>query len=285
MRVYPRACGGTHSGIPGQHQVEGLSPRVRGNRGIGRAAICAARSIPARAGEPIVAAGKALRSGYGNGLSPRVRGNRSRPGSQRLTYGSIPARAGEPCCEWRTGLRHRVYPRACGGTDIVAGIRDSVQGLSPRVRGNPECLRLAPLGLGSIPARAGEPLGNQTGREAHRVYPRACGGTGYTERSKPAATGLSPRVRGNPHRRPQRQHRHGSIPARAGEPRRFRRTCKRCRVYPRACGGTPMVFVHAAWQHGSIPARAGEPRRRRDSRICLRVYPRACGGTGNHGAP
>ena len=50
--VYPRVCGGTAQGpIPLGYQW-GLSPRLRGNQGIGDrpAAIC--RSIPASAGEP-----------------------------------------------------------------------------------------------------------------------------------------------------------------------------------------------------------------------------------------
>ena len=50
--VYPRACGGTlyHVGI--DHPVNGLSPRLRGNRSQHREYVGAFRSIPAPAGEP-----------------------------------------------------------------------------------------------------------------------------------------------------------------------------------------------------------------------------------------
>ena len=70
-------------------------------------------------------------------------------------------------------------------------------------------------------------------------------------------------------------------------------------VYPRACGGTPLVRRVNPYQYGlsprvrgnhyipdtginpnrSIPARAGEPASRTASSPVRRVYPRACGGT------
>ena len=50
-------------------------------------------------------------------------------------------------------------------------------GLSPRVRGNPEILKLWRPGAGSIPACAGEPIPS-AGKLGHNmVYPRVCGGT------------------------------------------------------------------------------------------------------------
>ena len=106
-------------------------------------------------------------------------------------------------------------------------------------------------------------------------------------------------MRGN--RRPADQHPPvtGSIPARAGEPRKASERALWDTVYPRACGGTePTAFVVLAL-HGlsprvrgnplrccidpignrSIPARAGEPAWLRCSAARMRVYPRACGGT------
>ncbi len=70
------------------------------------------------------------------GLSPRVRGNRVSLPPVRAIVGSIPACAGEPSGRDFLSGEDRVYPRVCGGTD--AGLEDkaSVQGLSPRVRGN-----------------------------------------------------------------------------------------------------------------------------------------------------
>ena len=112
--VYPRVCGGTSEGQELDEFDEGLSPRVRGNRGYFGHDGSVSRSIPACAGEPPpptqpqpdlwvyprVCGGTvdfrplALDA---QGLSPRVRGNlqrRQRPQGKRR---SIPACAGEPC--------------------------------------------------------------------------------------------------------------------------------------------------------------------------------------------
>ena len=92
MRVYPRACGGTHQNRLAAWDERGLSPRVRGN--------------------------------------PKIEGLAA------TSDGSIPARAGEPTTDAPAFAVCAVYPRACGGT---AGTKDwslTMDGLSPRVRGN-----------------------------------------------------------------------------------------------------------------------------------------------------
>ena len=90
--VYPRVCGGTVNGAEVVFRMQGLSPRVRGNRagvGIG---VGDGGSIPACAGEPSTAhwsyrickvyprvCGGTWDGRHGAhchaGLSPRVRGN------------------------------------------------------------------------------------------------------------------------------------------------------------------------------------------------------------------
>ena len=50
------------------------------------------------------------------------------------------------------------------------------------------------------------------------VYPRECGGTLVTRTIGATMKGLSPRVRGNPHRHHGSRRQWGSIPASAGEP-------------------------------------------------------------------
>ena len=52
QRVYPRVCGGTHYIAGDVGDGEGLSPRVRGNRGKNKEYDWDERSIPACAGEP-----------------------------------------------------------------------------------------------------------------------------------------------------------------------------------------------------------------------------------------
>ena len=232
--VYPRVCGGTHPVLTVGRCVDGLSPRVRGNR-IGYEPVGRDRgSIPACAGEP-----GALGRGHGQvqvyprvcggtcwlhllalarlGLSPRVRGN---PVNQRGRHdhaGSIPACAGEPAagaCTWTkpkvyprcAGEPPRmrvavasvaVYPRVCRGTGVIRELEYPETGLSPRVRGNPVQLRVDGILDGSIPACAGEPTSWSGCRPTRWVYPRMCGGTSPTYIALFLGVGLSPRVQGN----------------------------------------------------------------------------------------
>ena len=111
--VYPRVCGGTSSAILPQFAIDGLSPRVRGNRRCPGCACTGRRSIPACAGEPTsfpsasclppvyprVCGGTATAvrmTGTGTGLSPRVRGNPCGGMGRSVGARSIPACAGEP---------------------------------------------------------------------------------------------------------------------------------------------------------------------------------------------
>ena len=92
---YPRVCGGTCVTAAEQAYLEGLSPRMRGNRARQRVRCIDARSIPAYAGEPpyqphdgvapavyprVCGGTYARRTGEDGrrGLSPRMRGNRRR---------------------------------------------------------------------------------------------------------------------------------------------------------------------------------------------------------------
>src|ERR1035437_5147638 len=131
----------------------------------------------------------------------------------------------------------------------------------------------------SIPACAGEPDRENLPLARWTVYPRVRGGTDGLHLFSEAATGLSPRARGN-----QRIGLGGrceirSIPACAGEPSNIGGSGYLFRVYPRVRGGTPMSAqpmdsywglsprargnrrVGALEGHDlrSIPACAGEP--------------------------
>ena len=322
--------------MPPVLKVPGLSPRVRGNPHDRPIRMGWLRSIPARAGEPRRPYDQGCRTWvypracggtiapappFGSllGLSPRVRGNRVIPPLQARECGSIPARAGEPhvirakvgifrvypraCGEPRSpdfsAMGVRVYPRACGGTPPGTARKPRREGLSPRVRGNPnfepELLRASR----SIPARAGEPSLPGFTAVFRKVYPRACGGTTADTAPSSACAGLSPRVRGNPNFEPELLRASRSIPARAGEPSLPGFTAVFRKVYPRACGGTTADTAPSSACAGlsprvrgnlvgdlrpvhlgrSIPARAGEPSWGPSRQPLPWVYPRACGGT------
>ena len=182
---------------------------------------------------------------------------------------------------------------------VVYPVASAAKGLSPRVRGNRRAGDDRGTGNGSIPARAGEPALHSVSAGLNSVYPRACGGTIPCRRSGRYAWGLSPRVRGNPNFDDYVRVIRGSIPARAGEPRRHLAAGVAHGVYPRACGGTEGALAKSPPDHGlsprvrgnpgtpgtfwsalgSIPARAGEPCIGAAAKGGSRVYPRACGGT------
>ena len=314
--IYPRVCGGTLRRLYRLTDVQGLSPRVRGNRCRTTAPPFTCRSIPACAGEPRRARWWWPTSGVyprvcggtprvskaerrAKGLSPRVRGNPDLEIDPLIRPRSIPACAGEPDGGQAVEHDDQVYPRVCGGTRQRLKSVTGDGGLSPRVRGNHHQAEFLPGDPGSIPACAGEPSDGRENGVPLRVYPRVCGGTMRSIDAFAVESGLSPRVRGN--RRPEAQGggADGSIPACAGEPSARRHRRRMLRVYPRVCGGTERAASTAearvglsprvrgnhrvahdgSGQLGSIPACAGEPFPDRRAALALKVYPRVCGGT------
>ena len=213
--VYPRVCGGTYASALHPRSPSGLSPRVRGNRETGTGRRARTGSIPACAGEPggqpkaarvcrvypRVCGGTAYLAASESrqrGLSPRVRGNPVRDQAHCGLRWSIPACAGEPPAFPAAGWALGVYPRVCGGTGGLCDLCPAGRGLSPRVRGNHPQQQNPWIGVGSIPACAGEPLLQVLIVHQYWVYPRVCGGTDTLSRQRKTPAGLSPRVRGNP---------------------------------------------------------------------------------------
>ena len=233
-RVYPRACGGTTAASFHAVPSVGLSPRLRGN-GLSQIVRCRRHgSIPALAGEradvrcsglaawvyPRACGGTSPRFWLRRtslGLSPRLRGNATRDSEYLQKRGSIPALAGERQLDqlWRD--LKRVYPRACGGTfKHLLGL-SAGSGLSPRLRGNGIVDSILTIGIGSIPALAGEREISLHVRVPNGVYPRACGGTLSIGPRNAGGEGLSPRLRGNAMMCMVFGLSNGSIPALAGE--------------------------------------------------------------------
>ena len=253
--VYPRVCGGTQVPAADTNATSGLSPRVRGNPQDRGLRYSNEGSIPACAGEPRqrntwelvewvyprVCGGTVRLVGgrSGNvGLSPRVRGNRPQGVQGPRGAGSIPACAGEPEAESPTHVIDGVYPRVCGGTSPLGPCGPAGTGLSPRVRGNPVLNGPSLTTTRSIPACAGEPRTKTAPSMIPSVYPRVCGGTSDVHTGQISPSGLSPRVRGNPHGMMPGRVWTWSIPACAGEPCGDATTWRPAAVYPRVCGGT-----------------------------------------------
>ena len=233
------------------------------------------------------------------GLSPRVRGNRVKDVPAVWRPGTIPACAGEPTPGPWFVPRYRDYPRVCGGTFNISHIAFSLQGLSPRVRGNlVSALKIDTIS-GTIPACAGEPRSTSLVNDRNRDYPRVCGGTVQCASATIRRSGLSPRVRGNQITSIICPLAVGTIPACAGEPTLCLPVCPVGEDYPRVCGGTiycdflytPKLGLsprvrgnhHALSRRdqrlGTIPACAGEPSMKSTSGSINGDYPRVCGGT------
>ncbi len=256
-KVYPRVYGGTAIGIAQRAELEGLSPRVRGNRWKKRRDGRKSGSIPACTGEPDTrrappGTARVYPRVYGGttctltarrqslGLSPRVRGNLSTWQLLRAEKRSIPACTGEPNSDRRPDDAHTVYPRVYGGTHVGMVWLSRHRGLSPRVRGNQSARHDTNLHAG--------------------VYPRVYGGTWASESAESRHRGLSPRVRGNPWRMDASRTGRRSIPACTGEPSAPRRTTASKAVYPRVYGGTGDRAVDTAPGPGLSPRVRGNPR-------------------------
>ena len=314
-RVYPRVCGGNLLQIGIVALVKGLSPRVRGKLRPAYPAVAAQGSIPACAGEtrilraglrrgwvyPRVCGGnhqQRHRRGHASGLSPRVRGKRRDPTPEIIDRRSIPACAGETLDAAADVSLVEVYPRVCGGNGELPNNSRATGGLSPRVRGKHYYFQLWQPTKRSIPACAGETVGDDGLSACAEVYPRVCGGNFVWGHIPSGFGGLSPRVRGKPASTPAAGVPPGSIPACAGETRQGNLDESHFVVYPRVCGGNGDVWTKAlnaeglsprvrgkpgdmylprdVW--GSIPACAGETHNLLDKQFCDAVYPRVCGG-------
>ena len=148
-------------------------------------------------------------------------------------------------------------------------------GLSPRVRGNRSPAQGSSATPGSIPACTGEPA-QEEGRQGQiGVYPRVYGGTYVGNLQVGLDRGLSPRVRGNPHRLPSTVGGHGSIPACTGEPTAWSALSQIHAVYPRVYGGTDFTAgpFPATWGlsprvRGNRTGRTKSPYRARSIPAC-----------------
>ena len=314
--VYPRVGGETDRSRLRVDREEGLSPRGRGNRKFHFQICRGRRSIPAWAGKPAAtcSGGRTMRVyprvggetamnqrvfEYDQGLSPRGRGNPCVLMTAPRSQWSIPAWAGKPPAADAPEPRIAVYPRVGGETACSARRIGVLAGLSPRGRGNLDCLRVLWVGRRSIPAWAGKPRPGSRRIASIRVYPRVGGETRRERQRRDREQGLSPRGRGNHCRGDGRSPISRSIPAWAGKPPPAPRIPSLRRVYPRVGGETPSPVKPPACQRGlsprgrgnrasrsclrfvrrSIPAWAGKPGVSSASHAAMKVYPRVGGET------
>ncbi len=233
---HPRVGGGTEQMRDHSDLAAGPSPRGRGNQARPIQSIAASGTIPAWAGEPppewqgLCRARDHPRVGGGTcasrnqrlcigGPSPRGRGNLCFCRFRTVRAGTIPAWAGEPH-KWRKAPVFRWdHPRVGGGTIHGGFEKTQMQGPSPRGRGNHRAVCCQPSLRGTIPAWAGEPVGNARRGGVLWDHPRVGGGTDLESQTPDGNWGPSPRGRGNLVAALAKAPTTGTIPAWAGEPK------------------------------------------------------------------
>ena len=276
-RAHPRGRGGACPEASTSSPPYGASPRARGSRDGWQAPTPGVGRIPAGAGEPKSrsAVDSVLRAhprgrggacprrtcrGTRRGASPRARGSRRGVVSVRKGHGRIPAGAGEPPRYQTTRYAYRAHPRGRGGAGVKGGVMEDPRGASPRARGSPNSLTVAPNVLGRIPAGAGEPFSVGSMPWSAWAHPRGRGGArGEPEQVHPAL-GASPRARGS-HRLVDGAGRGGwRIPAGAGEPARARPGDMGVVAHPRGRGGAAVPVTQGRAPTGASPrARGSHP--------------------------
>ena len=131
-------------------------------------------------------------------------------------------------------------------------------GSSPRVRGEESRLPAHPLCSGIIPAGAGRSTVRRQHWQGQRDHPRGCGEKRTSEVVAAAATGSSPRVRGEAARCASRRIRRRIIPAGAGRRALSIRRTHFTGDHPRGCGEKLIKPVEGYGDAGSSPRVRGE---------------------------
>ena len=293
-RVHPRSRGAAKAKAGLDMRDRGPSPLTRGSQRPQRQGKRFVGSIPAHAGQPVVASqlrqprrvhprsrGAAFvgsrRVGGPWGPSPLTRGSLQHDSALGRLFRSIPAHAGQPASRVSRRSVSWVHPRSRGAAPNSNTSPTANVGPSPLTRGSRQRNRVVSGASGSIPAHAGQPHMPRNSACVPRVHPRSRGAALGTVQAQHA--GL------------------GSIPAHAGQPTPAALGWHAIRVHPRSRGaadeaaapdgilqgpspltrGSPQQAHGRDDQHGSIPAHAGQPHDNPKWALSHGVHPRSRG--------
>ena len=191
------------------------------------------------------------------------------------------------------------YPRSHGATRLIQTRGAAPGGLSPLARGNQLQGIPRQAAQGPIPARTGQPDGQELDEDCTTAYPRSHGATGSRACPRTTIQGLSPLARGNRSNTARIIRGIGPIPARTGQPPRSGGAKRPVRAYPRSHGATltareqiggveglsPLArgnrfcFMSSLPCVGPIPARTGQPIASLMALSMMGAYPRSHGAT------
>ncbi len=137
--------------------------------------------------------------------------------------------------------------------------RDNPWGLSPLARGNQNPASGFRVAFRPIPARTGQPFGDDSAELLAEAYPRSHGATSRPTPMPAPAWGLSPLARGNPQWPDVLPARLRPIPARTGQPSGRGGSRSRNWAYPRSHGATRANSIGMRAQTGLSPLARGNP--------------------------
>ena len=116
------------------------------------------------------------------------------------------------------------HPRVCGEQLDVPKKDAENYGSSPRMRGTGLAAVATVIGVGIIPAYAGNRLSGKKSHKGVRDHPRVCGEQWVILLSRNTCSGSSPRMRGTAPAVCMATAAHGIIPAYAGNSRKVERS-------------------------------------------------------------
>ena len=182
------------------------------------------------------------------------------PSARYCAYGIIPAHAGNTAVRWMPACPKWDHPRVCGEhLKEMYGITDE-QGSSPRMRGTRADPEGDGLGLGIIPAYAGNTCEPYHSNGLPWDHPRVCGEHPDTMRPERVLRGSSPRMRGTLAGYAHYFHAKGIIPAYAGNTAFSSLARLSSWDHPRVCGEHTQTVPPTTSGAGSSPRMRGTPR-------------------------
>ena len=158
----------------------------------------------------------------------------------------------------------------------------TLSGPSPRARGKRKISNQTWPLTGTIPAGAGETDKEHTQDPRLRDHPRGRGGNSGAEQFNVADDGPSPRARGKLCTASPPFPGFGTIPAGAGETRRFFSSVTTGTDHPRGRGGNDFVQAIVARYRGPSPRARGKRSRTVDVGTCWGTIPAGAGETDGH---
>ena len=214
-RDHPRRCGEN----PRHHQTRGQSigspPQVRGKLSLIENLPTIIRITPAGAGKTLVTdftpatggdhprrCGENLRQSvprdFGDGSPPQVRGKPCSRCVLLFRCGITPAGAGKTDSILSFSMPIADHPRRCGENSPSSGLRESVLGSPPQVRGKHWSKLAEKPVTGITPAGAGKTAIRTTCTMSHGDHPRRCGENRGCTHGINTIMGSPPQVRGKP---------------------------------------------------------------------------------------